>query len=118
MSDNAVLPIPNLALAQDYFVLSSPSLAHLHEMAPYYRIVTSTSALPLDQPLLERMAKENREELENIEEGLEEAKKTEGETDIADALRARANYLTKIRDKVRASQFLALLLVPLTFVMS
>ena len=33
MADDAVLPIPNLALAQDYFVLSTPSLAHLHENA-------------------------------------------------------------------------------------
>ncbi len=70
-------------------------------MAPYYRIVTSASVLPLDQSLLERMEKENKEELEKIEERLEEAKKTEGETDIADALRARANYLTRIGDKVR-----------------
>ena len=70
-------------------------------MAPYYRIVTSTSALPLDQSLLERMEKENKDELDKIEERLEEAKKTEGETDIADALRARANYLTRIGDKVR-----------------
>ena len=31
MGDDLVLPIPNLSLAQDYFVLSSPSLAHLHE---------------------------------------------------------------------------------------
>ena len=70
------------------------------EMAPYYRIVTSTSALPLDQSLLERMEKENKDELDKIDERLEEAKKTEGETDIADALRARANYLTRIGDKV------------------
>ncbi|KAM5530291.1 hypothetical protein V8D89_016040 [Ganoderma adspersum] len=116
MGDDLVLPIPNLSLAQDYFVLSSPSLAHLHEdtrksllegiqadhMAPYYRIVTSTSALPIDQSLLERMEKENKEELDKIEERLEEAKKTEGETDIADALRARANYLTRIGDKDKA----------------
>ena len=33
MGDDVVLPIPNLSLAQDYFVLSSPSLAHLHENA-------------------------------------------------------------------------------------
>ena len=39
---------------------------------------------------------------DKIEERLEEAKKTEGETDIADALRARANYLTRIGDKVRS----------------
>ena len=47
------------------------------------------------------MEKENKDELDKIEERLEEAKKTEGETDIADALRARANYLTRIGDKVR-----------------
>ena len=56
--------------------------------------------MPLDQSLLERMEKENKDELDKIEERLEEAKKTEGETDIADALRARANYLTRIGDKV------------------
>ena len=33
MADDAVFPIPNLSLAQNYFVLSSPSLAHLHESA-------------------------------------------------------------------------------------
>ena len=87
-------------------------------MAPYYRIVTSTSVLPLDQSLLDRMEKENKDELDKIDERLEEAKKTEGETDIADALRARANYLTRIGDKVRASQSLALWLVPLIFVTS
>ena len=31
---------------------------------------------------------------------LEEAEKTEGETEIADALKAKANYLTKIGKKV------------------
>ena len=55
-------------------------------MAPYYRIVTATSALPLDQALLERMEKENKDELDKIDERLEEAKKTEGETDIADVV--------------------------------
>lgn len=134
MSEDAVLPIPNLGLAQNYFVLSTPSLEHLQQdarkellegiqadrtciihrvllcqiaeparpdMAPYYRKITATSALDLDEALLARMEKENKEELDKIEERLEEAKKTEGETDIADALRARANYLTRIGDKVR-----------------
>ncbi|EIW51777.1 PCI-domain-containing protein [Trametes versicolor FP-101664 SS1] len=116
MSEDAVLPIPNLGLAQNYFVLSTPSLEHLQQdarkellegiqadhMAPYYRIITATSALDLDEALLARMEKENKEELDKIDERLEEAKKTEGETDIADALRARANYLTRIGDKDKA----------------
>ncbi|CDO75233.1 hypothetical protein BN946_scf184895.g13 [Trametes cinnabarina] len=116
MAEDLVLPIPNLALAQDYFILSTPSLGHLHvdarkellegikadQMAPYYRIVTATNVLPLDEALLAQMEQQNKEELDKIDERLEEAKKTEGETDIADALRARANYLTQIGDKDRA----------------
>ena len=33
MSEEVVLPIPNLKLAQNYFVLSSPHLSHLHDGA-------------------------------------------------------------------------------------
>ncbi|EPQ57701.1 PCI-domain-containing protein [Gloeophyllum trabeum ATCC 11539] len=116
MAEDIVLPIPNLNLSQQYFTLSTPSLSHLHEtarkellegikadqMAPYYRIVTSTSALPLDQSLLDSMEKANKEELEKLDERLAEAEKTEGETEISDVLRARANYFTRIGDKDRA----------------
>ena len=70
-------------------------------MAPYYRIVTSSGALPSDASILESMEKANEEELKKFAERLEEAEKTEGESDIADALRAKASYLTRIGDKVR-----------------
>lgn len=70
-------------------------------MAPYYRIVTTTDALPLDSALVESLEKANKEELEKLEVRLEEAKKQEGESDIADVLRAKANYLTRIGIKVR-----------------
>ena len=33
MAEEVVAPIPNLELAQHYFVLSSPHLSHLHEDA-------------------------------------------------------------------------------------
>ena len=33
MAEEVVEPIPNLELAQQYFVLSSPSLKHLHATA-------------------------------------------------------------------------------------
>jgi 26S proteasome regulatory subunit N7 len=69
-------------------------------MAPYYRIVTSTGALSSDPVLLENMEKANKEELEKLDERLAEAEKTEGESEISDALKARANYLTRIGDKV------------------
>ncbi|CAL1705800.1 unnamed protein product [Somion occarium] len=116
MSEDIVLPIPNLELAQHYFVLSTPSLQRLHDnarvellkgiqadqMAPYYRIVTSTNVLPLDATLLETMEKQNKEELEKLDLRLKEAEETEGETDIADALRSKANYLTRIGEKDKA----------------
>ena len=71
------------------------------EMAPYYRIVTSTGALPLDKSVLASLEQANTDELKKLEERLEEAKTQEGESDIADALKAKANYYTQIGDKVR-----------------
>ena len=70
-------------------------------MAPYYKIVTSHSALPLDQALLDTMEQQNKDELQKIEDRLAEAEKQEGESEISDALRAKATYLTRIGDKVR-----------------
>ncbi|KAF9643433.1 PCI-domain-containing protein [Thelephora ganbajun] len=116
MADDAVLPIPDLKLPQLYFILTKPSLSHLHDdarrdllegikndqMAPYYKIVTSHSALPLDQTLLDTMEQQNKDELQKIEDRLAEAEKQEGETEISDALRAKATYLTRIGDKDRA----------------
>ncbi|KAF7440352.1 hypothetical protein PC9H_000696 [Pleurotus ostreatus] len=118
MADDIVLPIPNLSLPQQLFVLSAPSLTALHEnartellknieadqMAPYYRTVTSTSSasVPLDDALISAMEKSNAEELQKLDERLAEAEKQEGESEISDALRARANYLTRIGDKDRA----------------
>ncbi|KZT00063.1 PCI-domain-containing protein [Laetiporus sulphureus 93-53] len=118
MPDDVVLPIPNLGLPQNLFVLSQPKLPHLHEnarkellagiqadqMAPYYRLVTAAGALPLNQSLLDTMEQANKEELERLDKRLEEAKETEGESDIADALQARANHLTRIGDKERAAE--------------
>ncbi len=48
------------------------------------------------------MEKSNAEELQKLDDRLAEAEKQEGESEISDALRARANYLTRIGDKVRA----------------
>jgi 26S proteasome regulatory subunit N7 len=136
MADDIVLPIPNLNLPQQFFVLSTPSLAHLHQdarqellkgiqadsmcsgtpptdsihshrallcsdMTAYYRIVTSTGALTPDESLLEKMENVNKEALDKLDQRLAEAEKTEGESEISDALRAKANYFTRIGDKVK-----------------
>lgn len=69
-------------------------------MAPYYRIVTSSGALTADPALLESMDAANAAQLTKLDERLAEAEKTEGESEISDALKARANHLTRIGDKV------------------
>jgi len=74
-------------------------------MAPYYRHITPVS-FPLDQNLLDDMEKANEEELKRLDERLADAQKTEGESEISDALKARANYLTRIGDKVRPHLFM------------
>jgi 26S proteasome regulatory subunit N7 len=119
MAEENVLPIPNLALPQECFVLQQSSLVHLHDaardallrgikadqMAPYYRLVVAANVLPLDQALLDKLEKENAAELERLDQVLKEAEETEGESDIADALRAKASYLTRIGEKVRPTTF-------------
>lgn len=117
MAEEIVLPIPNLTLPQEHYVLLQPPLSNLHEqsrrtllegiqadqMAPYYRLVAAANALLLDQSLLDKMEKENLEELERLDKRLKEAEEIEGESEIGDALRARASYLTRIGEKVSCS---------------
>ncbi|PPQ83542.1 hypothetical protein CVT25_006941 [Psilocybe cyanescens] len=55
--------------------------------------------LPLDKALLAEMEAANAAELQMLDERLPEAEKQEGESEISDALKARVNYLTRIRDK-------------------
>ncbi|TFK17018.1 hypothetical protein FA15DRAFT_661753 [Coprinopsis marcescibilis] len=117
MAEETVLPIPNLALSQNLFVLSTPSLGHLHdkaradllagiradEMGPWYKnIPASNTALGLadDGALRGELEARNTQELGKLDERLEEARKCGDETEICKALKARANYLTRIDDKV------------------
>ncbi|KZW00236.1 PCI-domain-containing protein [Exidia glandulosa HHB12029] len=128
-SEDVVLPIPNLKLAQHHFTLATPELSHLHDaareqllagiekdqMAPWYKHIASTTpTLQLDSTLLDKMEAQNKTELDALDARLAEAEKTEGETEISDALRARATYLTRIGDKENAvkAQELALSKTP------
>lgn len=120
MAEENVLPIPNLALPQECFVLQQSSLSHLHDaardallrgikadqMAPYYHRVVAANVLPLDQSLLDKLENDNATELERLDKVLKEAEETEGESDIADALRAKASYLTRIGEKVSGNFFI------------
>lgn len=120
--DDVVLPIPNLAISQYVFVLTSPSLSEQHEatrtlltealekdeMAPYYKLLAPLNlGLKLDLSVLEA---KNKEYLDTIAASQASAELTEGETEIGDALRNKANYLTRIgeRESAVAAQELAL----------
>ncbi|KLO09707.1 proteasome 26S subunit [Schizopora paradoxa] len=137
MSEEVILPIPNLDVPQYHFTLTQATLQSAHpdalksllesidkdDMAPYLRALYAASnppatpaspispsssrpslaiAIPEDKGLLEKLEKRNEEELKKLDERLAEAEKTEGESEIADALKARATYLTRIGDKERA----------------
>lgn len=73
-------------------------------MAPYYESLTSdpttSHLLTLDTNLLTSLQSKNKEELNKIDEQLEDAEKNLGSTEIAEALRSKATYLSKIGDKV------------------
>lgn len=76
-------------------------------MAPYLKLVLAqtpsifpTPSQSTAQALLEKLEAKNKSMLAELATKLEEAEKTEGETEISDALREKANYLTKIGDKV------------------
>ena len=63
---------------------------------------STSSLLSVDPLLLPKLQRKNTEELKRLEEKLEDAQKNLGETEISDALRAKALYLARIGDKVRA----------------
>ncbi|KAF8599455.1 PCI-domain-containing protein [Ceratobasidium sp. AG-I] len=114
MSEEEVLPYPNQTLAQHHYVLSNPKLKHLHaesrkallagiqadEMASYARLISVDGLI--DESALSAMEAKNKEELEKLDTRLKEIEETEGETEISEALRARASYLTRIGDKERS----------------
>ncbi|KAG8874172.1 hypothetical protein FRB97_006100 [Tulasnella sp. 331] len=114
--DDVPVPIPNLKAPQYFFVLSDSKLSHLHdearkglvkliqddEMAPYYASLPPMKPALLDATALSTIQASNSTNLENLDKALASAYDTEGESEISDALRARANYLTKIGDKEKS----------------
>lgn len=55
--------------------------------------------------LLNKMKKANEEELKRLDEELEDAEKNLGESEIRDAMMAKAEYLCRIGDKVSRGCF-------------
>ena len=69
-------------------------------MAPFYLTLCSELDRPLNSDLLDKMKADNVKKLEKLQEDIENAEKNFGETEQRDALLAKAEYLSKIGDKV------------------
>lgn len=75
-------------------------LAFLSDMAPYYEALCKSLEWQIDTELLNKMKKANEEELKRLDNELEDAEKILGESEIRDAMMAKAEYLCRIGDKV------------------
>lgn len=72
-------------------------------MAPYYEGLCKDLKWQLDSDLQSKMKKANEEELKRLDDVLEDAEKSLGESEIRDAMMAKAEYLIRIGDKVTPS---------------
>uniref|UniRef100_A0A3Q1IWJ1 26S proteasome non-ATPase regulatory subunit 6 n=1 Tax=Anabas testudineus TaxID=64144 RepID=A0A3Q1IWJ1_ANATE len=70
-----------------------------NNMAPYYEGLCKELKWQLDSDLLSKMKKTNEEELKRLDDVLEDAEKNLGESEIRDAMMAKAEYLIRIGDK-------------------
>ncbi|KAK9450539.1 26S proteasome subunit RPN7-domain-containing protein [Limtongia smithiae] len=114
--------VPDLALAQDIFVLRTPSLVELAEPARtrlvaaiesgnkaplYYHLHTSTPAdqqdlLPWDEARYRAMQAVNATEVQTLEKAIEEAEAAGGEMEIADGWIKVGEYWASAGDKDKA----------------
>lgn len=69
-------------------------------MAPYYESLCKSLDWQVDTDLLSKMKKANEDELKRLDDELEDAEKNLGESEIRDAMMAKAEYLCRIGDKV------------------
>lgn len=80
--------------------------AFCSDMAPYYEALCKSLEWQIDMDLLNKMKKANEEELKRLDNELEDAEKILGESEIRDAMMAKAEYLCRIGDKVGSWQSL------------
>lgn len=70
-------------------------------MAPFYETVCITQlGFKLDEDLLKKMKETNEKDLKAIDEKIEDAEKNLGETEVRDFMLEKAEYLSRIGDKV------------------
>ena len=70
------------------------------DMAPFYHATCVEMKITEDAKLFEKLTEKNRAELSRLDHNIEDAQENLGETELKDALLERAEYLSRIGDKV------------------
>ncbi|KAG1138246.1 hypothetical protein G6F37_008212 [Rhizopus arrhizus] len=113
--ENQIPKIPDLYLAHYRFLINQGP-AELREdaqtklfkainennMAPFYKIMMDELQVTADPTLYNNMVAKNEEELKKQDEKAANAEQNEGETEVNEALLAKADYYAKIGDKENA----------------
>ena len=69
-------------------------------MAPFYTYFVQETGINVDNALLTKMQTKNSEEIKTLDDRLLDAEQNLGETEISEALIAKAHYLAKIGEKL------------------
>lgn len=72
-------------------------------MAPFYELLVTELYLKKDDTLLKSLKAANELELKKLQDKLEDCETNLGETEVCDALLAKANFFSRIGDKVTTS---------------
>lgn len=68
-------------------------------MAPFYSHVCQVLKKSVEKTVLSRLQQENKKQLDELQKQLQEAEEKFGETEIADCLLLKADYLASIGEK-------------------
>ncbi|VDO14875.1 unnamed protein product [Rodentolepis nana] len=96
--------------SKDGLVKKMMDVIKTENMTPFYKLLCKQLHLIEDQDLVATMEKANEEKLKELEENIKKAEESDGETEIREAMIAKAHFLSKIGDKALAlSQFRTIL---------
>ncbi|XP_039262832.1 26S proteasome non-ATPase regulatory subunit 6-like [Styela clava] len=113
LEEEGLKKIPDLEVAQLKFLLTSDDeeiqqtkikkqfmeAIEANEMAPYYEIVCKELGMKINNTLLKKLKDTNEKTLKKLEDKITETEEMEYESEVRDALLAKAEYLCKIGNK-------------------
>lgn len=114
--------VSDLTISQAIFELSSPFLENKsqkaldtlfsairdHDLAPLYKYLSenpkTSASIDFDSNFLNSMIKKNEEKLAEFDKAIEDAQELNGEHEILEAMKNKADYYTNICDRERGVQ--------------